>query len=215
MADVRHVTVSAGMDASSRVAAPAVRTTALTKRYGRTLALDRVDLEVPRGLVFGYLGPNGAGKSTTIRLLTGLLRPTSGRVEVLGRDVSADRDAAQELIGYLPGDFVAHPELTGGEYLGYLAALRGGVDPGRLQTLAERLDLPLGRRIGTLSHGNRTCWCSTSRPTGSTPWSNARSWTSSWRPATPAAPSSCRPTCSARSRPWPTSWASSGPGGSW
>ena len=155
MADVRRLVASPVTDPSAGPDAPAVRTVGLTKRYGRTLALDRIDLDVPRGVVFGYLGPNGAGKSTTIRLLTGLLRPTSGRVEVLGRDVSADRDAAQGLIGYLPGDFVAHPELTGAEYLGYLAALRGGVDPARMRSLAERLDLPVDRRIGTLSHGNR------------------------------------------------------------
>src|SRR5690242_18644564 len=110
MADVRHAVVPRS-GAPAGTAPPAIRTEGLTKRYGRTLALDGIDLEVPQGVVFGYLGPNGAGKSTTIRLLTGLLRPTSGRVEVLGRDVSADRDSAQHLIGYLPGDFVAYPEL--------------------------------------------------------------------------------------------------------
>ncbi|HET7430178.1 MAG TPA: ABC transporter ATP-binding protein [Nocardioides sp.] len=154
MADVRHAVVPRS-GAPAGTAPPAIRTEGLTKRYGRTLALDGIDLEVPQGVVFGYLGPNGAGKSTTIRLLTGLLRPTSGRVEVLGRDVSADRDSAQHLIGYLPGDFVAYPELTGAEYLGYVAALRGDVDPERIQVLAERLTLPLDRHIGTLSHGNR------------------------------------------------------------
>jgi ABC-2 type transport system ATP-binding protein len=154
MADVRHAVVPRS-GAPAGTAPPAIRTQGLTKRYGRTLALDGIDLEVPQGVVFGYLGPNGAGKSTTIRLLTGLLRPTSGRVEVLGRDVSADRDSAQHLIGYLPGDFVAYPELTGAEYLGYVAALRGDVDPERIQVLAERLTLPLDRHIGTLSHGNR------------------------------------------------------------
>ncbi|HEX3223418.1 MAG TPA: ABC transporter ATP-binding protein [Nocardioides sp.] len=153
MADVQHAPVPRSSTPSP--VPPAIRTQALTKRYGRTLALDGIDLEVPQSVVFGYLGPNGAGKSTTIRLLTGLLRPTSGRVEVLGRDVSADRDAAQHLIGYLPGDFVAYPELTGEEYLAYVAALRGGVDPDRIHALAERLTLPLDRRIGTLSHGNR------------------------------------------------------------
>jgi len=134
---------------------PAVRTVALCKSYGRHPALDTVDLLVPQGVVFGYLGPNGAGKSTTIRVLTGLIRPTSGQVEVLGHDVARDRDAAQRLIGYLPGDFVAYPDLTGRQYLGHLAALRGGAGAGAVEPLADRLDLPLDRRIGTLSHGNR------------------------------------------------------------
>ncbi len=134
---------------------PAIRTQALSKRFGRTTALDGVDLVVPRHVVFGYLGPNGSGKTTTIRILTGLMRPTSGRAEVLGRDVGRQREAAQACLGYLPGNFVGYPELTGREFLTYLAHLRGGVDWGRVGTLAERLTLDLDRRLGTLSHGNR------------------------------------------------------------
>ncbi len=133
----------------------AVRTVGLTKVFGRHRALDDVDLLVPRGVVFGYLGPNGAGKSTTIRVLTGLIRATSGTVEVLGNDVAVDRDAAQRLVGYLPGDFIAYPDLTGAQYLHHLACLRGGAGASAIGPLAERLDLPLDRRIGTLSHGNR------------------------------------------------------------
>jgi ABC-2 type transport system ATP-binding protein len=127
----------------------------LTKRFGRTLALRGVDLRVQRGVVFGYLGPNGAGKSTTIRILTGLMRPTSGRVEILGIDVVRDRESAQRSLGYLPGDFVAYPELTGDQYLRHLAALRGGVRRSVVQDLAGRLGLDLDRRIASLSHGNR------------------------------------------------------------
>jgi ABC-2 type transport system ATP-binding protein len=128
---------------------------ALTKRYGRTLALDALDLEVPAGTVFGYLGPNGAGKTTTIRLLAGLLRPTSGTAEVLGMDAVTDRDRIHERIGYLPGGFVAYPDLTGEQYLRHLGSLRGGVDWSTVELLAKRLDLDLGRRTGALSHGNR------------------------------------------------------------
>jgi ABC-2 type transport system ATP-binding protein len=106
-------------------------------------------------VVFGYLGPNGAGKSTTIRALTGLIKATSGCVEVLGRDVTHDSNAAQRLIGYLPGDFVAYPDLTAAEYLHHLACLRGGAGAAAISALAERLDLPLDRRFDTLSHGNR------------------------------------------------------------
>jgi ABC-2 type transport system ATP-binding protein len=132
-----------------------IRTSDLTKHYGRVRALDSVELEVPRGIVLGYLGPNGAGKTTTIRLLAGLLRPTRGRAEVLGYDTVRDADELQARIGYLPGDFVAYPDLTGEQYLRYLGSLRGGVDPGRVALLAKRLELDLSRRIGTLSHGNR------------------------------------------------------------
>jgi ABC-2 type transport system ATP-binding protein len=133
----------------------AIHTERLTKVFGKHVALDGVDLRVPQGVVFGYLGANGAGKSTTIRALAGLIRATSGRVEVLGHDVARDGDAAQRLIGYLPGDFVAYPDLTAAEYLHYLACLRGGVGASAITVLAERLDLPLDRRFDTLSHGNR------------------------------------------------------------
>jgi ABC-type transport system involved in cytochrome c biogenesis ATPase subunit len=110
---------------------PVIRTSGLTKRYRGRPALTDLDLAVPRGGVFGYLGPNGAGKTTTIRLLAGLLRPTAGRAEVLGRDVVRDREGAQRHIGYLPGEFVAYPDLTAGQYLRYLGNLRGGVAPSR------------------------------------------------------------------------------------
>jgi ABC-2 type transport system ATP-binding protein len=133
----------------------AIETRGLTKSYGRHLALDGIDLEVPTGQVFGYLGPNGAGKTTTIRLLAGLLRPSAGTARVLGLDVVRDRDAMQHRIGYLPGDFAAYPDLTGERYLRFLAGLRGGVDWTVVTSTAKRLDLDLTRRIGTLSHGNR------------------------------------------------------------
>jgi ABC-2 type transport system ATP-binding protein len=132
-----------------------IRTRGLTKHYGNVAALEDLDLEVPSGTVFGYLGPNGAGKTTTIRLLTGLIRATSGRAEVLGMDVAAQPDRVQARIGYLPGDFVAYPDLTGDEYLRYLASLRGTTDRSTRDLLATRLELDLSRPIGTLSHGNR------------------------------------------------------------
>jgi ABC-2 type transport system ATP-binding protein len=133
----------------------AVRTRSLSKVFHGTAALREVDLEVPTGVVFGYLGPNGAGKTTTIRLLAGLLRPTSGHAEVLGLDCTRDRQRVRSRIGYLPGDFVAYPDLTGEQYLRYLASLRGGVEWSVPAALADRLELDLRHRIGTLSHGNR------------------------------------------------------------
>jgi ABC-2 type transport system ATP-binding protein len=134
---------------------PVIRTWALAKSYHGTQALRGIDLEVPGGSVFGYLGPNGAGKTTTIRLLAGLLRPTAGRAEVFGMDTIRDRERVQRRIGYLPGVFVAYRDLTGEQYLRYLASLRGGVDWSTVEALAKRLDLDLRHRIGTLSHGNR------------------------------------------------------------
>jgi ABC-2 type transport system ATP-binding protein len=134
---------------------PAIRISGLTKRYGRTEALAGIDLEVSRGTVFGYLGPNGAGKTTTIRILAGLMRPSHGHAEVFGHDVVADREHAQRCLGYLPGDFVAYPDLTPAQFLRYLANLRGDVDWAVVESLAKRLDLDLDGRIGDLSHGNR------------------------------------------------------------
>ena len=132
-----------------------IHTRGLTKHYGRTVALESLDLEVPPGIVFGCLGPNGAGKTTTIRLLVGLLRPTLGAVEVLGNDATRHADAVQARVGYLPGDFRAYPDLTGEQYLRYLGKLRGGVDAQHVGLLAKRFELDLDRRIGSLSHGNR------------------------------------------------------------
>jgi ABC-2 type transport system ATP-binding protein len=132
-----------------------IKTRGLTKRFGRRTALDRLDLDVPPGVIVGYLGPNGAGKTTTIRLLAGLIRPTSGSAIVFGFDAADQYDALQRRIGYLPGDFVAYPELTGTQYLDYFAHLYGSVDRHRIDLLAKRFDLDLCVRIGALSRGNR------------------------------------------------------------
>ena len=132
-----------------------IQTWGLTKSYHGRPALRGLDLEVPANVVFGYLGPNGAGKTTTIRLLAGLLRPTAGRAEIFGCDAVRAREEAQRHIGYLPGEFVAYPDLSGDEYLRYLGHLRGGVDWSVVDGLAKRLDLDLTARTGTLSHGNK------------------------------------------------------------
>jgi ABC-2 type transport system ATP-binding protein len=134
---------------------PALQTTGLTKRFGKRLALQELDLEVAQGTVFGYLGPNGAGKTTTIKLLAGLYRPTAGRAFALGSDVATERDRVQSRIGYLPGDFTGYSDHTGERFLGLIGSLRGGVDWRYVRLLAERFDIDLSRRMGTLSHGNR------------------------------------------------------------
>jgi ABC-2 type transport system ATP-binding protein len=133
----------------------AVETHRLTKRFGRTRGVDEVTLSVPRGEVFGFLGPNGAGKTTTIRMLMGLLRPSSGRALVLGHDAWHDGIAARRRVGYLPGDFGFDPRVTGAQLLDLMAALRGAADRGYVQRLATRFDAELHRPIGELSRGTR------------------------------------------------------------
>ncbi len=137
--------------------APAILTERLTKSYGRSHARGVVDLdlEVGRGEVFGFLGPNGAGKTTTIRVLLDLIRATSGRALVLGRDSHRETLAIQQRSGYLPGELSLYPDLTGRETLLYLANLRGGVDWDYVARLAERLDCDLERKVADLSTGNK------------------------------------------------------------
>jgi ABC-2 type transport system ATP-binding protein len=127
----------------------------LVKRYGRNRGLAGLDLEVQRGEVYGFLGPNGAGKTTTVRLLLDLIRPTQGRVSVLGLDPRRDGVTLRRRVGYLAGDFIVDGRQSGRELLTFLGNLRGGVPPARLEELAGRLDLDLSRKIKTLSRGNR------------------------------------------------------------
>jgi len=89
----------------------------LTKRYGALTAVDRLDLEIGRGELFGFLGPNGAGKTTTIKMLVGLLRPTSGMASVAGFDLLRQGEAAKARIGYVPDTPVLYERLTGREFL--------------------------------------------------------------------------------------------------
>jgi ABC-2 type transport system ATP-binding protein len=102
--------------------APILRTEVLTKVYGAHTALDHLDLVVHRGEVFGYIGPNGAGKTTTFRILAGLLDPSSGRAVIADKDVTGDKDAIKQLVGYLPDNFGVYPTLRVWEYLDFFAA---------------------------------------------------------------------------------------------
>jgi beta-exotoxin I transport system ATP-binding protein len=133
----------------------AVETRALTKSFGATLAVDRLQLSVETGEVFGFLGPNGAGKSTTIRMLLGLHRPSSGEAQVLGLDCGRDSVAIHRRCGYLPGDFEPHPRLTGRALLDWFARARGGVDPRYRDQLSERFEVTVDRPLRELSKGNR------------------------------------------------------------
>ena len=134
--------------------APAISTQGLTKHYGEVVALDRLDLEVQRGEVFGFLGPNGAGKSTTIRLLLALARPTAGTAQVMGIPVS-DVERAHRHLGYCPGDVALWPQLTGAEVLALLGGMSGDVDAAYRDELVERFELDVDRRTRSYSKGNR------------------------------------------------------------
>lgn len=134
----------------------AVQVEGLTKRFGRSTALDGLDLSVAPGDVTGFLGPNGAGKSTTIRILLGLLRADSGAVRLLGGDPWRDAVALHRRIAYVPGDVTLWPNLTGGQAIDFLARLRGGtVDNRRRDELIERFELDPHKPARTYSKGNR------------------------------------------------------------
>ena len=127
----------------------------LTKSFGRTVALRDLTLAVEPGEVFGYLGPNGAGKTTTLRLIMGLIRPTSGSVTVLGLDAWRDAVQIHARVGYVPGELALYDRLSGYDHVDYLAALRGMRRPARVEQLADQLDLDLDRPARELSRGNR------------------------------------------------------------
>jgi ABC-2 type transport system ATP-binding protein len=127
----------------------------LTKSFGRTRALDGLDLVVRAGEVHGFLGPNGAGKSTTIRVLLGLLRADAGSAELLGGDPWRDAVALHRRLAYVPGDVVLWPTLTGGEIIDLLGRLRGGLDRKRRAQLLERFDLDPTKKGRDYSKGNR------------------------------------------------------------
>ena len=129
----------------------------LTKSFGRTKALDGLDLTVAPGDITGFLGPNGAGKSTTIRVLLGLLRANTGTVRLLGGDPWRDAVALHRRIAYVPGDVTLWPNLTGLQAIDFLARLRGdgAVDTRRRDQLIERFELDPHKKARTYSKGNR------------------------------------------------------------
>jgi ABC-2 type transport system ATP-binding protein len=102
-----------------------IRLHQLTKAYGRFVAVDAIDLHVPRGELFGFLGPNGAGKTTTLRMIAGILRPTSGRIVLGGDDLIAEPMAAKRRLGFIPDRPFVYEKLTGAEFLRFVAGLYG------------------------------------------------------------------------------------------
>ncbi|MEU8107785.1 ABC transporter ATP-binding protein [Nonomuraea muscovyensis] len=133
----------------------AVAVRGLHKSFGRTPALNGLDLTVLPGEVHGFLGPNGAGKSTTIRILLGLMRATSGRATLLGGDPWKDATELHRRLAYVPGDVNLWPSLTGGEVIDLLGRLRGGLSAGRREELLERFELDPRKKAKTYSKGNR------------------------------------------------------------
>ncbi|MFC3997380.1 ATP-binding cassette domain-containing protein [Nocardiopsis sediminis] len=133
----------------------AISVNGLVKRYGRTTALNGLDLTVGTGEVHGFLGPNGAGKSTTIRTLLGLLRPDAGTARLLGGDPWREATALHRRLAYVPGDVALWPGLSGGEVIDLLVRARGGAGGARRRELIERFDLDPRTRVGAYSKGNR------------------------------------------------------------
>jgi ABC-2 type transport system ATP-binding protein len=132
----------------------------LSKRYGGFTAVDAINLDVPKGQLFGFLGPNGAGKTTTLRMIAGILRPTSGRVEIAGVDIVKDPIAAKTRLGFIPDRPFIYEKLTGAEFLRFVAGLYGQAGPRvehRARELLALFDLEDWRDelVESYSHGMR------------------------------------------------------------
>jgi len=132
----------------------------LTKRYGSFTAVNAVDLDVPRGELFGFLGPNGAGKTTTLRMIAGILRPSSGSVRIANIDVAANPVAAKQKLGFIPDRPFIYEKLTGVEFLRFVAGLysqTGAEVERRGRELLALFDLEEWRDelVESYSHGMR------------------------------------------------------------
>ena len=132
-----------------------IRTAELAKFYGKLCGVVDLNLEVQQGEVFGFLGPNGAGKTTTIRMLLDLIRATRGSATVFGMDIRRQSRDIRRRTGYVLGEMALYDNMTGAEFLRYIAHLRGGTEWASIQSLAERLKSDLSQPIRTLSRGNR------------------------------------------------------------
>src|SRR6266545_2081369 len=133
----------------------AISVSGLVKTFGRTRALDGLDLNVRTGEIHGFLGPNGAGKTTTIRVLLGLLRADAGTARLLDGDPWRETTTLHRRLAYVPGDVTLWPNLTGGEVIDLLGRLRGGLDDKRKADLLERFELDPKKKGRAYSKGNR------------------------------------------------------------
>jgi len=138
----------------------AIETHALRREFGDLVAVDGIDLAVPRGSLYGFLGPNGAGKSTTIKCLTGLLAPSSGTMRILGMDPLADPVAVKRKVGVVPEDLALFDRLSGAETLSFVGQVHGldrATVRSRSAELLELMDLTrdAGALVADYSHGMR------------------------------------------------------------
>lgn len=133
----------------------AVEIHGLTKRYGNFVALNDLNIDVDKGEVLGYLGPNGSGKTTTIRLMLGMIKPSSGNVSIFGLDAQKQKEEAHKSTAYVPGEANLWPFLTGMETLHLLEKVHGKVDKGYRDELIKRFDLDANKKVRTYSKGNK------------------------------------------------------------
>ncbi len=133
----------------------AIKTTNLTKYYGKARGINGLDLAVDEGEFFGFIGPNGAGKSTTIRTLLGLISPTSGSARIFGNDIVKDKEAILREVGYLPSEAVFYSGMKVKDILKFSADLRKKDCSREAKLLCERLELDTSRKVDELSFGNR------------------------------------------------------------
>ena len=132
-----------------------IKTTKLTKYYGKARGIIDIDLTVAQGEFFGFIGPNGAGKSTTIRTLLELIDPTGGNATIFGKDVTKEKEEVLQRIGYLPSEALFYPGMKVKDVLKLSADLRKKDCKTESKLLCERLQLDVTRKIDELSFGNR------------------------------------------------------------
>ncbi|MDO4544584.1 MAG: ABC transporter ATP-binding protein [Bacillota bacterium] len=132
-----------------------IRTAGLTKYYGKSRGIIDLDLAVREGEIFGFIGPNGAGKSTTIRVLLGLISPTSGTAQIFGRDIVKEKIDILKDVGYMPSEAVFYSGMKVGEVIRLSAGLYRKDCKAEAERLCERFSLDTGKKIEELSLGNR------------------------------------------------------------
>jgi len=152
------------MTADSQTTPYAIETRGLTRRYGKLTAVNSLNLAIPRGSLFGLIGPNGAGKTTTLRMLAGLLEPTSGEISVNGRPINQDLSDLRRQIGYMPDFFGVYEDLLVWEYLDFFGRCYDLPNNRRSQVIDELLELvdlteKKNAYVHTLSRGMRQRLC--------------------------------------------------------
>ncbi|MCC3357853.1 ABC transporter ATP-binding protein [Bacillus sp. REN16] len=127
----------------------------LSKSFGKFTALDRINMEVNEGEVYGFIGPNGAGKSTTIRILLGMLKATQGEARIFGKDVWDDAVEIHKRVAYVPGDVNLWPNLTGGEVIDLFMKMNGSTNQEKRESLIKKFDFDPSKKSRAYSKGNR------------------------------------------------------------